>query len=66
MSEELADSLAKRYLNQLETSKGVQIVSVMDLFNSSASQAASEALTAVLRANMATDIVLNYQTWGDY
>lgn len=37
MSEELADNLAKRYLNQLETSKSVQIVSVMDLFNSSSS-----------------------------
>lgn len=37
MSEELADSLAKRYLNRLETSNAVSIVSLMDLFNSSQS-----------------------------
>ena len=66
MSEELADSLAKRYLNRLETSKSVSIVSLMDLFTSSTSQASAEALSALLRANLATDVYLNYQTWGDY
>lgn len=66
MSEELADSLAKRYLNRLETSKSVSIVSLMDFFNSSKSQDAADALTAILRANLATDVYLNYQTWGDY
>ena len=66
MSEELADSLAKRYLNRLETSKSVSIVSLMDFFNSSKSQDAADALTAILRANLATDVYLNYQTWADY
>ncbi len=66
MSEQLADSLAKRYLNRLETSKSVSIVSLMDLFNSSKSQAAADALTALLRANLSTDVSLNYQTWSDY
>lgn len=66
MSEELADSLAKRYLNRLETSNSVSIVSLMDLFNSSTSQASAEALSAILRANLATDVYLNYQTWGEY
>lgn len=66
MSEELADSLAKRYLNRLETSKSVSIVSLMDLFNSSTSQASAEALSALLKANLATEVCLNYQTWGDY
>jgi hypothetical protein len=66
MSEELADSLAKRYLNRLETSKSVSIVSLMDLFTSSTSQASAEALSALLRANLATEVYLNYQTWGDY
>jgi len=35
MTEELADTLAKRYLNRLENSQTVSIVSIMDLFNSS-------------------------------
>jgi len=60
MSEELADSLAKRYLNRLETSKSVSIVSLMDLFTSSTSQASAEALSALLKANLATEVYLNY------
>jgi hypothetical protein len=35
MTSELADTLAKRYLNGLE--EGQQIVSIMDLFSSSTS-----------------------------
>ncbi len=38
----------------------------MDFFNSSKSQDAADALTAILRANLATDVYLNYQTWADY
>ncbi len=66
MSEELADALAKRYLNKLETSKSITIVSLMDLFNSSTSHASAEALTALLRANLSTEVFLNYQTFRDY
>ena len=66
MSAELADSLAKRYLNRIENSEATKIISLMDLFNSSQSQSAGEALTDLLRANLASDAFLNYQTWSDY
>jgi hypothetical protein len=34
MTSEFADTLAKRYINRLETSKDVHICSIMDLFDS--------------------------------
>lgn len=63
MTSDLADSLAKRYLNRLEQSSTTHIVSLMDLFNSSTS---ATALNALLKANLSTDVHFAYQTWDEY
>lgn len=61
MTPDLADSLAKRYINKLESSNG-HICSIMDFFNSSQN---SESLNTLLKANL-NDVHLAYQTWEDY
>jgi hypothetical protein len=63
MTSELADTLAKRYLNLLEES---QIFSILDLFSSSTSHSGGLALSALQLSNLSTDVTLNYQTWSDY
>ena len=47
MSAELADSLAKRYINTLELSPESTISSIMDFFNSTQSKEAGKALNAL-------------------
>jgi hypothetical protein len=60
MSAQLADALAKRYLNLLETQR---IYSVMDFFNSSSSN--SLALNNLLKADMSS-VHFSYITWSEY
>lgn len=62
MTGELADTLAKRYINKLE-SKGSHICSIMDLFDSCKDE--SKSLNALLN-NRIQDVHLNYQTWNEY
>jgi hypothetical protein len=60
MTAQLADALAKRYLNLLETQN---IYSVMDFFNSSSQN--SLALNNLLKSDMSS-IHFSYLTWSEY
>ncbi len=48
MTSELADNLAKRYINKLESAANGHICSIMDLFSSAKNN--SESLNALLKA----------------
>lgn len=56
MTAELADTLAKRYINRLESSKG-HICSIMDLFDSRKDQ--SKSLNTLMKSNM-LNVYINY------
>jgi len=64
MTSEFADSLAKRYINRLESAKSAHICSIMDLFDSKKDQ--SRSLNAIIKAQSLEDVHFNYLTWGDY
>lgn len=49
MSEELADKLALRYIQKVESATNVKIFSLMELFNSSVSHDAAQALSALIQ-----------------
>ncbi|CDW78620.1 UNKNOWN [Stylonychia lemnae] len=67
MSQQLADLLAKRYLNSLEISlrngDGSHICTLMDLFDSRLDQ--SQSLNSLMKTSL-NDVVMNYQTWQEY
>jgi len=65
MTESLADSLAKRYINNLETAANAHIVALMDLFNSSVSADSAQALNTLLKVPL-SNVHLSYQTWNEY
>lgn len=62
MTAELADNLARRYINRLESSGG-HICSIMDFFNSTSTNATS--LNALLNA-APKNIHFAYQSWEGY
>lgn len=67
MTAELADSLAKRYIDRLESAtKGESsqghVCSIMDLFDSRQDQ--SRALNTLMKAKT-SDVHLNYKTWNE-
>jgi hypothetical protein len=68
MTEELADKLALRYIQKVESAPDVKIFSLMDLFNSSANHEAASALTALIQLPSLAHLGLNlsYQTWDEY
>jgi hypothetical protein len=60
MTNELADNLARRYINKLESSG--QIFSIMDFFNTASN---ATALNTLIKSNM-SDVNFAYQTWDEY
>ena len=62
MTDDLADNLAKRYINRLESAANGHICSIMDFFNSKAS---AESLNTLLKSSM-SDVHFAYQTWEGF